>query len=343
MTHAAVLDLVPRLADRAMAHPFKVWGYGEAIALEGLLAASDVTGDATYAAFVQRLLTKWVKTRPQIVPADHVAPGLALLEVYDRTRDQRLLNQATRMSDFFLSLPRTSHGAALHRYDQVDTSRWVYVDCMQLDAPFLCRLAQVTGSALYFRQAVDLILGHASVLRDAATGLFYHLYDDTRGRTNGAAWGRGNGWAMLGLLGALEALPSDIPGRQSLQAYLEELADAVVRLQDKSGHWHTVLDNPDTYLETSLAAFFALAFARGVQVGLLPVRYLDPAAAAWAALVSCVRDGVVTGVSQATPAGDANHYQQIPTGGPYPWGQGPALLAAAAQLHGYERGLTEPR
>lgn len=328
-----ILNLVHRLAVQTVAYPYKVWGYGEAVGLEGLLVAAEVSGEEAYFEFVHGLIDAWVGAKPHIDYPDHVAPGLVLLEVYQRTGDARLLQQAHRLAEFFERLPRTRSGAALHRPDHPEFAPYVYVDCMHLDAPFLCRLAQVTGDSHFFDRATDLLLGHTRVLQDKGTGLFYHLYDGARLQTNGAFWGRGNGWAILGLVGTLEALPEGHPDGPRIRSVLKRQVAALVRLQDGSGHWRTVVDRSDSYLETSIAAFLCAALTRGVRGGLLPALYLDVAERAWSAVVRSIdTQGVLSGVSQATPPGDAEHYRQVPAGGLYPWGQGPALLAAAARL-----------
>ncbi len=324
-------DLINRLAVQTMAYPYKVWGYGEEMGLQGLLAASDVTSEPAYFEFVHGLMDAWVASRPEISYPDHVAPGSVLLEIYQRTGDQRLLEQARHLAQFFADLPRASSGTARHRPDHPEFSQYAYVDCIPIDGPFLCRFADLTGETSFFDLGVDLLLSHVRVLQDEDSGLFYHLYDCAHERTNGAFWGRGNGWAILGLIDILELLGPADPARPQIQTFLERQAAALARLQDSSGHWHTVLNQPNTYLETSLAAFFCVAFTRAVDSGLLSTRYLESARAAWVALVDSIdAHGLVQGVSYATPPGDAVHYQRAPVGGLYPWGQGPALLAATA-------------
>lgn len=324
------------MVERTLAYPYKVWGYGESIGLEALLSVTEASGEPSGYEFVRDLMEQWCAERPTIAETDHVAPGVALLEVYRRTGEPHLLAQARRLADHFAGLPRTASGATLHRVGHPEFSQYVYVDCLYTDAPFLCSLARITGDPGYYQQAIDLFEGHARLLQDERTGLFYHLYDAGREQTNGAFWGRGNGWAILGLINTLALLEPGDPRRHALHARLARLAYAVAALQAPDGHWHTVLDKPETYKETSLAAFFCLAFNRGVALSLLPASYLKTAQKAWLALAGCIDDtGLVTGVSQATPPGDAAHYGRVPAGGLYPWGQGPALLSALIHAYSY--------
>jgi len=333
MTERNPAPLMGPLARQTMGYEYELWGYGEAIGLEGLLAAAGVLDQKPYFDFVKSLMTRWIADRPVIDHADHVAPGRALVEVYDRTNHSPFLEQAKRLAEFYAKLPRTPEGAALHRPDHDEYSEYVYVDCMHVDAPFLCRLAQVTKNSNYFDLAAELMRGHVRVLQHDDTGLFYHLYDAGRSVTNGAFWGRGNGWALLGLVETLIRLPAAHPSQTPLGTCLNRQADQLARMQDDSGHWHTVLDDSDTYLESSLSAFFSAGFLRAIRAGLLPRRYVEVADQAWKALTGRIdAQGRVTGVSEATPPGSAEHYDQVDTGGGYPWGQGPALLAAATRL-----------
>ena len=48
------------VADVAMRWNYRVWGFGEAIALRGLLRAGDVLGDPAPAGFVHGILRSWL-------------------------------------------------------------------------------------------------------------------------------------------------------------------------------------------------------------------------------------------------------------------------------------------
>lgn len=321
-------DLLRAVAAHCVAYPYKVWGYGEGIALEALVTAGDRLGEPGYLVFVAKLMARWLAARADVPYTDHVAPGRALLMVYERTGDPRLLARACALGDFFAGLPTTRQGARLHRPDHAEFHSYVYVDCMDFDAPFLCALARAAGESGYFDLAADCLLSHARALWDAERGLFYHLYDAARDQTNGAFWGRGNGWAALGMVGALEQLPAAHQAYADIAALFLRLMASLVELQTADGEWHTVLDEPSSYCEASLPAMFYYALRRGLALGLLPRGYRVAAERAWGALLARLgADGVLGGVSQASPPGAAGHYAAIPTGGVYPWGQGPALEA----------------
>src|SRR5690606_25239957 len=116
-------------------------------------------------------------------------------------------------------------------------------------------LAHATGEERHFDQAVGELLGYARTLQ-ADDGLMFHGFERDCGR-NGERWARGNGWALMGLVDTLVLLPRAHPGWAELQQRTVALADALARAQDPSGLWHTVIDDSQTYLESTLATMAA--------------------------------------------------------------------------------------
>jgi rhamnogalacturonyl hydrolase YesR len=314
--------LVDAVARTTRTYPYRLWGFGESIAMEALLASG---GSAER--FAAELLTRWAHSAGSLGadPLAHVAPGVPLLDVYARCADPRLLERAIELAQVLQATQRGAHGARLHRPDLAGWQHTVWVDCMHLDAPFLVRLAQVSGDARWSRLAVDLLLAHARVLQDARTGLFSHGFDDGPGRPNGLFWGRGQGWALLGLVDTATRVPEQTEIRDRVRAQVGGLAATELELH---GRWHTVVDCAETYLEPSVSAFVALGVGRALRAGLVGSEYRALAARALAATRSGLdARGALSGVSDATPVGrDATHYGGRPRG-VFPWGQGPALLA----------------
>lgn len=82
-------------------------------------------------------------------------------------------------------------------------------------------------------------------------------------------WGRGNAFAALGFAEMLTYLPNNHAARDGLLArHLEHLA-ALRELQDASGMWRQVVDDPATYLEHSATTMITCAIARGIRLGWL--------------------------------------------------------------------------
>ena len=305
---------------------YRVWGFGEATALRGLLRAGDVLGDAAPIGFVHGILRAWLGRGVARNNEDHVGAGRELLDLYRRTGDAQFLEGARRLAALNAGFPKGPHGARYHRGDTPGWRWQIWVDCMDVDGPFLAALAQVTGEPAYCDQAAEELLGYARTLQSDG-GLLFHGFERDCGR-NGRLWARGQGWALMGLVDTLALLPREHPGWAELHQRLVALVDALGAAQDIDGLWHTVVDRPETYLESTLAAMAAYALREGFAHRVLDAgAYGEMEAKARAAMHREVGgDGALRRVSDATPVGALATYATRPFG-IFPWGQGPLLLA----------------
>jgi rhamnogalacturonyl hydrolase YesR len=92
----------------------------------------------------------------------------------------------------------------------------------------------------------------------------------------------------------------------TLEAQVKKLAE----LQHKEGMWHTLLDEPASYLETSATAGFAYGVLKAIRLGYLDSQY-GPVGkkAAVGVLKQIDPDGTVRSVSYGTAIGtDKGHY-----------------------------------
>ncbi|HOA72152.1 MAG TPA: glycoside hydrolase family 88 protein [Phycisphaerae bacterium] len=349
------IRIAPGAADLLLRHPWKLWFWADSIGLEGLLDATELTGDGRYAGYVYGLLKAWQARREYRSKFDYTAPGVALVRVYEQTGDPALLAFARAHADYLAGFRRTQGGAYM-RYenaaielppelpeDHPDFARTaeqarhvtnggpcVFVDNMHFDGPFYARLYAVTGEDRYRQLAVENLLGSIELLFDENANLFYHFWQERVRRPNGVLWGRGNGWAMLGILHTVAFLPESDTARTTALNVFRRQADALVKLQDAAtGDWHTVLDDPDSYLETSIAAFVVDGFSMAIRHGWLSRDYLPTVERALAAMLTHVEpNGKLAGVSYETfPSTRREHYRQMPRDAVVPWGQGPLLTA----------------
>ncbi|MDQ2848827.1 MAG: glycoside hydrolase family 88 protein, partial [Actinomycetota bacterium] len=225
-----------------------------------------------------------------------------------------------------------------------DPPAGVFIDCLHFDPPFYAALAVATGDLKFVDAALTQALGYCSAL-GTDDGLFDHFVLQGVDGRFGQGWGRGQGWALLGLLDVLEQLHSlagvlnqaQCAAVQQLSAISAELVAAMVKLQRPDGHWSIVITDPASGNEFSTAAFMAAGFYRALRLGVIgSERAADTeraADAAYAAMWSAVdASGTLTVVSAAVNAcTEVSHYAHVPTGFRVPWGQGPVVLAAAAR------------
>jgi len=329
-------DLVNALAAETVRYSFKRWGFGESIAMEALINAGGEPGQVAAS-----LVLDWASHHEPLAndPLAHVAPGVPLLILAERNSDQReaLIGCAHELATVLARSTIGRHDAQIHRPDLDGWECEVWVDCMHLDGPFLSLLARVTGDNSYADLAADILLRHARVLQDERSGLFCHGFNDATGQANGVHWGRGQGWALLGLIDTAANLLDGHPARDEIRQRLYALMQELAANEAEPGTWHTVVDAPETYIETSVGAFVALGGERGIRSGLLPTTWFALVDRAWNATVQCVSaDGALEGVSDATPVGPVAAHYGARERGSFPWGQGPALLAAVERFRGLD-------
>jgi unsaturated rhamnogalacturonyl hydrolase len=259
-------------------------------------------------------------------PVIHLVPGVPILHIArsDERVRERLMELAVRVAERLLTLPRGRHGALLHRPDLAGWRTHVWVDCLQLDGPFLARLASVSGREELLHAAADAVLAPARVLQDPS-GLFNHGFDDSEGKTNGVHWGRGQGWALLGLVGTLAWLPPSVDGVAELRARTLVLMDALQATSDR-GRWHTVVDVESAPVEASLSAFVALGLSRARRAGLITTEYAQLEQDAFTVAHAAVSSAGSFEVSEATPVSSSIVDYESRKTGVFPWGQGPFIL-----------------
>jgi len=129
----------------------------------------------------------------------------------------------------------------------------------------------------------------------------------------------------------------DLPEHDSLRRFLEiTLQDQVQTLkglQDPSGMWHTLLDDPGSYLESSCTAGFAYGMLKGVHAGLLGDEYRECALRGIHAVIECIDEtGALLQTSIGTGMGsDLDFYRNIRQA-PVPFGQAMAILCLVEYL-----------
>lgn len=350
MAAVLTLALVARVVDRLREHAFHGWFYGDSIGFEGLIRASDLTGNPTWSDFSHGFFRAWATRREPWQPDDNTAPGHAMCEIVARTGDAvlreavidlaRHLRERRRVGevsitfeDSLRSIRQPYGGVVLSADEQAqmrDPGPGVWLDCMHFDPPFYAHLERIDPGQGWGARSVAEVMGYRDLLVDPGTGLYRHFWLEKVGRAYTRGWGRGQGWALLGLLDVAELLPEAV----EVAAEALRLARVMVGYQLEGGNWWSLVHEPRSGPESSTAAFMATAFYRGMALGLLPEsEFAAPAARAFAAMEGNLdAEGNLQGVSAAVYAALVEeHYWHVPVNRIVPWGQGPVLAAAAAR------------
>jgi unsaturated rhamnogalacturonyl hydrolase len=142
-------------------------------------------------------------------------------------------------------------------------------------------------------------------------------------------WARGNGWVLMSLADTMEFLDRKHPSWKALQQIAEKLTRGIQATQDRDGLWRTVMDDADSYQETSASSMFAYGLLKLARLNVLSKSRTAMARKAWSAVNELyVVDGEVTGVSAGTSPMGGGHYRERPRG-TQTWGTGAYLMAGS--------------
>jgi Glycosyl Hydrolase Family 88 len=151
-------------------------------------------------------------------------------------------------------------------------------------------------------EAAALLASYAGRLQ-RPDGLFNHAVDGP------AAWGRGNGFAALGIVEALTVMPVRHPSRAALLEIYRRHMAAIKAQQAPDGMWRQVIDDPAAYREETATAMLLTAMARGIRLGWLDRSYAPVVDRAWNGLAAHVAaDGTIIDVCTGTGAGPTHRY-----------------------------------
>lgn len=269
------------------------WTYTTGLISKAVNDLGKATGEESYAKWADSVISSYVTEEGEVLTytydtfnIDQINSGKMLLELYERTGEERYRIAADRLRDQLREHPRTKNGAFWHkkRYP------WqVWLDGVYMGIPFLVGYDLAFEDGKHLDEAIHEFVVCEVELRDPETGLYWHAWDEAReqvwadpetGRSK-YFWGRGLGWFAMALVDTLEMLPEDSPEAETLNRILNDLAAALVKAQDsEKGVWYQILDMPDAtgnYPESSSSAMFTYMLAKGVNNGWLDKQYAKAA------------------------------------------------------------------
>ena len=159
----------------------------------------------------------------------------------------------------------------------------------------MARLGKLTGEQHYFDFSVELVR-ETELFYEPASKLYAQAYYPDLKVTNNIFWLRGMGWTATALVELLSYLPEDHSDYNEVLSIYQKLMIGIAQYQTSSGLWRHLVNQPDSFEETSGSIFIVYAFAKGLNQGWLPERYRDVAMAGWRGMMSKkAEDGSIEG------------------------------------------------
>jgi rhamnogalacturonyl hydrolase YesR len=311
-------DRTPLDVARAFAGRYPVapsMSYISGLAWSGALRLTELTGEQRWRVEALEDMRPFLEGEQPATAEPYRLTGLGGLAALADLGDPRATALAREGAE--LALPTS--GQEIIRY----ATGWT--DDMFMATSLLVRLASSSGRDRYASVIARLLTTYAERLQ-RPDGLFGHA------ESGPFAWGRGNGFAALGLAEALTHLPGDWTGRQQVLGIFLRHMRALARHQTDDGSWRQVVDEPASYRELTVTALSVAVMARGVRLGWLdPNEFGAVIARGWEAVLQRVgEDATIRDVCASTPAGTTlEFYLQRPVvTGPDDRGGALVLLAA---------------
>lgn len=292
MTGRDPLEVAKVLAARYPAQP--IMSYIPALSWSGQLRLSALTGDAQWREKALNDIRAFTSGRTPAItePArlTSLAGALAFFDAATLADDRTAGNLAGKIA---ISLVPDGPG----KYVNFATG---WTDDMFMAGAVLSRV----GSETTTHRALHLLLVAYAKKLQRPDGLFIHADNGPH------AWGRGNGFALLGLTEALTHLPSTWQGRTEVLDIYRSLLAALAKHQSDDGSWRQVVDEPASYRELTVTAMTTAAIARGISRGWIDRQPYEPIVnRGWQAVAARVNgDGTVRDVCSGTGAGPTKEY-----------------------------------
>lgn len=314
-----------KVADNVIKRRFG-WRYQRACAYYGSLIFSDVTNDPAILRKVEKGyhgFSKGIKFNLK-GHVDYNVFGIWPFEIYRQTGDEQYLKKPKSLAD---------HEFEKLQEDGLSSFTRFWIDDMYMVGSLQAQAYKSIGDTVYLNRAAKTIKVYCDKLQKP-NGLFYHRADAP------FYWGRGNGWAAAAFAEIIPILPEDHIYYNDIKASYVNMMKTLVTYQGDDGMWHQLLDDPNSYAETSCTGMFIYALATGLDKGWLSYDdYAKVIANGWDALAGYVNEnGETENVCIGTNAKDSKeHYLNRPTKTGNFHGQAAVLWSATAILRFNEK------
>ena len=152
----------------------------------------------------------------------------------------------------------------------------VWLDDMYMGVPSLAWYGALKGDTASIADAVRQVRAFRNRMwvslpsfGGIEQGLFRHGWVEEMNPHPFFPWGRANGWAILTMCEVLDAMQQAgyTEGREEILALLRQHVAGLCAVQDKTGLWHQLLNDPSSFLETSASAIFTYCLAHAICEG----------------------------------------------------------------------------
>lgn len=316
------------------------WEWTHGIGLYGIYQYYQQTGDDQMRAIIDDWFEARLAEGTPTKNVNTVCPFLTLAYRYEETRDARWVPYLERWAEWVMyDMPRTQKNGLQHIVYNSENTDQLWDDTLMMSVLPLAKIGKLLNRPEFIEEATYQFLLHVQYLMDRRSGLWFHGWTfDGKHNFAEARWARGNSWLTVAIPEFIELLelPEGNATRRFLLQVLESQIEALAQYQDDSGLWHTLLDDANSYVESSATAGFAYGILKAVRKRYVDKRYAEMAEKAVRGVIANInQEGELVNVSFGTAMGrDLDYYRQIPLTS-MPYGQAMAILCLSEYLRVY--------
>ena len=316
------------------------WEWTHGVGLYGIYQYYQQTGDSVMCDIIDNWFSDRFAEGATTKNVNTMAPFLTLAYRYEDTGRPGYLPWLDSWAEWAMhTMPRTNHNGMQHITLAEENDQQMWDDTLMMTVLPLAKIGKLLNRNEYVEEAVYQFLLHVQNLQDRTTGLWFHgwSYDGCHNFAN-ARWARGNSRLTIVIPDFLELL--NLPENNSVRRYLVQVLhtqiEALAKCQDESGLWHTLLDDPNSYLESSATAGFAYGILKAVRKHYVAPLYAEVAEKAIRGIVKNISpEGELLQTSFGTGMGaNLDFYREIPLTS-MPYGQAMAVLCLTEYLRKY--------
>ena len=305
------------------------WEWAQGVGLYGLYRYYEVSGNTKYLEYLKEWFDKRIGEGLPDKNINTSCPLLTFTYVCQDRPDYKDI--ITEWAEYLMNdLPKTEEGGFAHCGSGAPCDDQLWDDTVFMSVLFLARAGVIMGRQDWLEETKKQFLLHIRFLSDTQTGLWFHGWNfEDRTNFGRALWGRGNCWITVAIPDYIDIMGDKLEPfmKEYLLGVLAAQIKALKKYQADDGMWHTLIDHPDSYKESSATAGFCYGIHKAVRLGYIGEGYMQCARKSLEAIISRIdENGVVGDVSYGTACKyELDYYKNIRIT-PMTYGQALAIL-----------------
>lgn len=309
---------------------YRHWEWPQGVGVFGLWKMFESTKETKYFDLIRRYYEEQLHVGLPTKNVNTTAPLLTLAFLYEYSQDIKYKEICIEWAEWlYTKLPKTKEGGFQHLTSDTLNDNELWVDTLFMTVLFLTKIGNILNKPEWIEEAKYQFLLHTKYLTDRKSGLWYHGWTFKENNNFAEAlWGRGNCWITVAIPEFLSMVECEESVKRYLIHTLKRQIEALDKYQDTSGMWHTLLDDPSTYLEASATCGISYGILKAVHMGIIDKKYKECAIKAIKPILNCIDDqGLVGQVSYGTYMGrESKEYYKNVEIQTTPYGQAMAML-----------------